>query len=200
MKLPFIFAIFFTHIALYVSFVHKPGSFWISFSLALFVMLLYALIFERINWEKPTRKLCRIGIISGVYLYLLFFLGKQMIFVLYPTLLIELENLYRIVKPVQLWHYFVLFLIVIPSEEIFWRGFIFQQLTNWRLKPTIAILLATLFYTTANIFAGSTLLLVATIMAGIVWSTLYHYTKNIWTVLLSHVIFDLLLLVLFPLL
>lgn len=200
MKFTLIIALVLAHFSLYISFVHPLGSFWVCFTIALFTLIIYALIFGRIDWKKPNLKTSIVAIISGIALYALFLIGKKMMVVSFPSLIVELENLYRVVKPEQLLHYFALFLIVIPGEEIFWRGYIFQRLLKLKLSPIVAIILATIFYTSANIFAGSILLLLASIIAGFVWTVMYYYTKNIWSVLISHLVFDLLLLVVFPLL
>lgn len=200
MRVTFIVAILLAHIALYISFIHKPISFWTSFSIALAILIIYALIFERMSWKMPKGKDWIIGIVTGSGLYLLFFIGKHIMLIVMPSLIVELENLYTFVKPDQWWHYLALFLIIIPGEELFWRGFIFQRLLKMKLTPLVAIIVATVLYTSANFYAGSLLLLLATLIAGIVWSIVYDKTKNIGTVLLSHMIFDLLLLVIFPLL
>lgn len=196
----FYFAILLVHLGLYISFVLRPGPFWTSFTILFILLIVYAALFERIDWKLPNRRQVALSILSGIGLYFLFFLGKYLALYFIPSLLVGLENFYIYAKPSKLWHYFSLFFVVIIGEELFWRGFILQRLLKTGLSPKNAIVFAALFYTSANLYAGSILLLLATFTAGIVWSHLYYKTNNIWTVFLSHIVFDGLLLMIFPLL
>lgn len=187
------------HLLLWASFYWQPVSFWIIFSFALFILIGFSIGFGSINSRKVTLGHLLLALGSGVGLYALFALGKYLIDLLHLPFLTKLNTLYALVQPIEWWHFLMLFVIVIPGEELFWRGFVFQKLRFW-MKPTHAIFISTVLYGAAHIYAGTLLLLLAALVAGPVWAYLYYRTKNITIPILSHTIFNLLLLVLFPLL
>jgi uncharacterized protein len=133
-----------------------------------------------------------------VCLYVLFLLGNFLLQIVDLPLKGTVSKLYKQMSPTEIWQYIVLFLIIIPGEEIFWRGFILKRLLkhmNWILS----IVIATLLYTSVNIYSESSHLIIASMVAGILWSSLYVWKRSIPLLIVSHLVFDLLLLVLFPL-
>ncbi|MGB8000878.1 MAG: CPBP family glutamic-type intramembrane protease [Anaerobacillus sp.] len=60
--------------------------------------------------------------------------------------------------------------------------------------------MATLLYAVAHFYSSAPLLILAAIEEGIAWGWLYEKRGNFWVPLLSHILFDLLVLVIFPLL
>ncbi|MDE5412188.1 CPBP family intramembrane glutamic endopeptidase [Alkalihalobacterium chitinilyticum] len=187
------------HLLLWASFAWQPVSFWIIFSFALFILIGISIGFGSINSRMITFGQLLLAVGSGVGLYALFTFGKFLIGWLNLPFLTQLNALYALVQPIEWWHFLVLFLIVIPGEELFWRGFVFQKLRFW-MKPVPAIFISTVLYAVAHIYAGTLLLLVAALVAGPVWSYLYYRTENMVIPIVSHSIFNLFLLVLFPLL
>ncbi|WP_078428688.1 CPBP family intramembrane glutamic endopeptidase [Alkalihalobacterium alkalinitrilicum] len=187
------------HLLLWASFYWQPFTFWIVFPCSLFILIGIAIFLTPVDMRTVTPFDYILAIGSGVGLYIIFVCGKFLIEWLNLPFLDQLTTLYTLVQPKEWWQFALLFLIVIPGEEIFWRGFVFQKLLNW-LRPTFAIALSSVLYASAHIYAGTVLLLVAALVAGPVWAYLYYRTKNIAIVILSHLIFDLLLLVWLPLL
>lgn len=152
------------------------------------------IVIKRISWLEISY-----GLVSGTLLYLIFALGKWLIVALQLPLLQSLTELYQIVSPRVWWHYLVLFAIIIPGEELFWRGYIQRRLTRV-IAPSLGILLSTLLYAAAHLSSGSLLLVIAALVGGVFWGGIYHRTGSIEMAILSHLMFDLLLLVLLPLL
>lgn len=194
-----IVSIILAHLLLFISFVFQPVSFWLSFSISLLILSAYSFVYIKMDIMGAWVKNIVIGLLSGIGLYGVFFIGKWLMEMWFPSLMVQLEGLYSVVQPIELWHYIVLFLIVIPGEEFFWRGYVLKRLTI-KYSTWAAVVLSVLLYASANLYAGSILLILATLLAGSVWSLIYLYTKNIWAVILSHIIFDLLLLIIFPVL
>ncbi|MGO4887006.1 CPBP family intramembrane glutamic endopeptidase [Anaerobacillus sp. MEB173] len=192
-------ALILAHFLLWISFSWQPITFWLIFSLSLFLLILYSIKQESMDTEGSWVSSISFGIGTGVGIYLLFAFGKWLIVTLQIPLLDQLTELYALVKPIETWHYIVLFLIIVPGEELFWRGFILKRLAMaW--EPIPAILFASVLYASAHIYAGSTLLLIAALVAGTIWGALYLWKKNITLCIISHFVFNLLLLVIFPLL
>ncbi|GAE33504.1 CPBP family intramembrane glutamic endopeptidase [Halalkalibacter akibai] len=174
------------------------NAFWTTFPIALSLLSIWSWIFEKHNITFPRISLITIALGTGLALYGLFALGKW--FLLYNgiPLLTELETLYQLVQPTGFLNFLFLFVIIIPGEEWFWRGFIVKRLMN-QTSDIHAALIGTLLYAGCHLVTGSLLLVLAALIAGLIWSFLYVKTNNIWVPIVSHVTFNLLLLILFPL-
>ena len=184
------------HILLFLSF---SGflSFWPMFTISLSILSVISLCMKTVNFKNKLISPVGLGIITGVALYLIFALGKQLLIMLGLPVLDDLQSLYEAVSPTKRWHYIALILIIIPGEELFWRGYI--QSTFAKKSNVLGILIAALLYASAHIYSESMMLILAAIVAGIFWGILYAWRKNIILVIVSHLVFNLLLLVVFPL-
>ncbi|WP_026674960.1 CPBP family intramembrane glutamic endopeptidase [Alkalihalobacterium bogoriense] len=187
------------HLLLFASFYWQPFEFWMLFPFSLFVLVIYSISFETMNWSRPTMKSVLFSVFSGLALYVLIVFGKYLVLFLSLPFLTALEQLATIIKPREWWHYIVLFLFIIPGEEFFWRGFVQKRLQQW-CSPFVAVIGATILYASAHLYAGSVLLIAAAIVGGLVWGYIYMRTKNLLLAIGSHLIFDLFLLVIFPIL
>ncbi|TKD71341.1 CPBP family intramembrane glutamic endopeptidase [Pseudalkalibacillus hwajinpoensis] len=186
------------HILLFISFVHYPETFWPVFTITLSILIFISITTGSLVFKKITLKDTYYIVLSAVFLYVLSFIGIQIIQWTTPSLFEDMEEFYNIVQPTKAWHFISLVLIVIPGEEIFWRGYIQQQFKKYKIGDTIV--LATLLYAIAHLYSGAPLLIVAALAGGIVWGWIYEKRRNFWVPLLSHILFDLLILVFIPLL
>ncbi|WP_100372514.1 CPBP family intramembrane glutamic endopeptidase [Bacillus sp. FJAT-45037] len=182
-----------------ISFWWQPIDFWMLFPLSLFILTMVAWATTKMDISSLTSKDVTIGVVSGVALYGVFALGKWLIEVTGLPLMDQLHTLYTLVQPTSTIHYVWLFLIVIPGEEWFWRGFLVKRLLVNHTSINAA-LIGTALYALAHVFAGSILLVLAACIAGFVWSWIYIKTRNLWIAILSHLVFDVFLLLLLPLL
>lgn len=192
-----IFGILLAHVLLFITFQEK-SVFWYIFTASMLFLITYSILQEEMDDQQPFRIYISYGVISGVSLFGLFYLGNILIHMIDLPLKGSVAKLYKQMAPTQVWQYIVLFLIIIPGEEIFWRGFILKRLLGW-INILPSILISTLLYTSVNIYSGSSHLILASIVAGLVWSCLYVWKKSIPLLIVSHLVFDLFLLVLFPL-
>jgi len=197
MDVRMIFGLLLAHVLLFITFQEK-SVFWYIFTASMLFLITYSILQEEMEDQQPFRIYITYGVISGVSLFGLFYLGNILIHMIDLPLNGSVAKLYKQMSPTQIWQYIVLFLIIIPGEEIFWRGFILKRLLG-RIKILPSILLSTLLYTSVNIYSGSSHLILASIVAGLVWSSLYIWKKSIPLLIVSHLVFDLFLLVLFPL-
>ena len=186
------------NIVLALSFYFLANIFWIAFPISLAILLLFSLRFGSSAFQPIKIRAWLIALLSGIALYLLFAFGKWLIVVLSLPFLGQLENLYALVQPTNGWHFLCLFLLIIPAEEFFWRGFILERLTT-TFSPAVSVLIASLLYGLAHSFSGSILLVLAGLVAGTIWGYLYTRYNNLTVVIISHLVFDILLLIVFPL-
>ena len=68
------------------------------------------------------------GLFQEFFCLLFFGLGDAMIQLFNLPFEKEISSLYKAFAPVSLWHYIVLLFIIVPGEEIFWRGYIQKRL------------------------------------------------------------------------
>ncbi len=173
------------------------GNFWVLFPVVQGGLLLFALVKGKLLVRILSKKQIAIGIGSGILLYGLFVFGKLLVLMFMPGLFEELESLYGLISPEIWWHTLIVFTIIIPAEEFFWRGYIQNRLAG---SVSFRLGLSVLLYAFAHLASGSILLVLAALIAGFTWGILYEKTKNILVPLLSHLAFDLLLFLIFPLL
>ncbi|MCF6136735.1 CPBP family intramembrane glutamic endopeptidase [Pseudalkalibacillus berkeleyi] len=175
----------------------SDAYFWVLFPLVQGSLLIVASLKGKPKVFKPSNKLLVIAVVSGVAIYLLFAIGKIMVVNLMPSMFEELTQLYGLIKPETTWQTVLVFILIIPAEEWFWRGYVQKKISGSVMKR---IWISVGLYALAHLASGSLLLVLAALLAGFVWAILYEYTKNMIVPLVSHLIFDLLLFVLFPLL
>ncbi|WP_223700556.1 CPBP family intramembrane glutamic endopeptidase [Sutcliffiella deserti] len=193
------------NVLLGLSFSLSSYYFWMLFPFALAVLSFISLKSMRNKkWEKSLFSVDRFdflfGIISGSILYCFFLFTYLLIKTLnIPLLLNQVHELYHIVGPSQWWHYFMLVLIIIPGEEIFWRGFIQGEIQTI-VRGRFSIIVAACLYAFAHIWTGNLMLVAAAATAGVVWGTLYSWKDSLPLVIISHLVFNLWLLIIFPLL
>ncbi|MFT4412334.1 CPBP family intramembrane glutamic endopeptidase [Fredinandcohnia humi] len=198
MQKSFYILFFLAHLFLLISF-QSPLPFWIIFSLSFLILTILATIFGTYEWKYFSIPKVSLSIVSGLIMYGLFFIGKSVSSMLFPTLLGDVAVLYDKVKPTLFLHYLLLFIIIIPGEELFWRGFIQKKLEAVLQKKNWVVFVSALLYTSANLYTWNPLFLLATFVGGIIWGGLYMWNRNIILTILSHLVFNLFFLVLLPL-
>lgn len=184
------------HLFIFFTF-EQEKVFWYIFTASMLVLISYSILDE--SGKQASKKYhLLIGVVSGIIIYGIFWLGNTLINLLHLPLSEQITKLYKIFSPEFTWHYLVLFLIIGPGEEIFWRGFIQKRLSTYTNTWT-SIILSTLLYTSVQIHSGEWVLLLAALTGGFVWSALYAWKKSLRLVIISHLVFDFLLFGILPL-
>ncbi|WP_216647560.1 CPBP family intramembrane glutamic endopeptidase [Bacillus sp. THAF10] len=176
----------------------SPDYFWILFPLSLFVLACFSIYKEH---KKALFTLSKstfvIALLSGIGIYLFFLLTYLFIKQVPYPIIVYVTDLYNLVGPKEWWHYVLLVFVIIPGEELFWRGFIQKQLKE--LGPLRSVLIAAALYSLAHAWTGNPMLMAAAFTGGSAWGFLFLRTGSLSVVIISHLVFDLLLLVLVPL-
>jgi len=191
-----LFGYILAHLFIFFTF-EQEKVFWYIFTATMLILISYSILDEAEQRESRKFHLF-IGILSGALLYGVFWIGDTLFDLLNLPLSNQITALYKLFSPELTWHYFVLFLIIIPGEEIFWRGFIQKKLLT-HTNAWTSIILSTLLYASVQIHSGEFVLILAGLTGGFVWSILYAWKHSIRLVIISHIVFDLLLFGLFPL-
>lgn len=198
MQKNFLFLFILVHLLLAISFLSNL-PFWIMFTISFFLLAVMAIRYGKFDNKNISALSLLIAIISGILMYGLFFIGKMGSTIFFPNQLADVANLYMKVQPQLSWHYVALFLIIIPGEELFWRGYIQRNIETKFENKLLVIVISSLLYTSANIYTFNPLFLLSTFAGGVVWGTLYMCKRNIILTIISHLVFNLFFLVLFPL-
>jgi len=162
------------------------------------LLISYSILHEEIEDHVKMMNYLLIGSISGAILFSIFFVGRVFIDITHLPFDREIAKLYSRLSPSVLWHYIVLLLVIIPGEEIFWRGFIQKRIQKIS-KQWTGIFIASLLYASAHVYSGSFVLPLAALISGVFWGYLYSWKKSLPLVIVSHLIFDLFLFVIYPL-
>ena len=93
---------------------------------------------------------------------------------------------------------FLLLFIIGPAEEIFWRGYLQNNLSK-RFSPNMGFVLTTLAYSLVHIFKFNFMLIMAAAVAGFIWGLLYRFFPNrLGAIVLSHALWDCAVFIWFP--
>lgn len=194
--LRFIGGILLAHLLMYFTFQDK-SIFWYIFSASLLLLISYSIIMEEVEDKASFGTFITYGALSGFLLYGLFWAGYSLFEILNLPLVNQVEKLYGRFSPSFIWHYIVLILIIVPGEEVFWRGFVQKRLMKLTTVK-LSIILSSLLYSSVHFYSGYWMLAFAAFIAGLLWGWLYAWKRSIPLVIVSHLIFDLLMFVLLP--
>jgi uncharacterized protein len=186
-----------SHALMYFTF-HDRAIFWYIFTGSLLVLITYAMFQEAVEDEASFFKYISIGILSGLILYLIFWLGVQAFDLLNLPFENSIKKLYRWFAPALFWQYLALILVAAPGEELFWRGFVQKRLLRY-FGPLKSILIAALLYASVHIYSGTFILMLAAFLSGLIWGALYLWKKSMPLVIVSHIVFDIMIFIILPL-
>ncbi|GEM_PF-982924 len=168
-------------------------NFWYGIFLAAAVLIALSITdVETMESLDPSWTDVAIGAVSGFLLYLLFLYSARTIHFAFPFLYMEVESVEALKMLAPGYIYVPVTLTVSVAEEFFWRGFILRRL--YRRMKWGGFVLSILFYALAHVPTGNASLVFAALGAGLVWSALFIWRRNLLVTIVSHVIWDTLLL------
>ena len=87
--------------------------------------------------------------------------------------------------------------LIVVGEELFWRGAVTLPLAG-RFGPSMGIILGGVLFAAAHIVAGPPLLWAAALVAGLFWARMAVRSDELFSPLVSHLLFDLSVLFWWP--
>lgn len=140
-----------------------------------------------------------LGVLIGALLWGIFWVGDKVAVWMFPFADGEIGSIYSMRENMDYLTIGILLLFVVgPAEEIFWRGFVQQRLSE-RLSPNWGFILTTAIYALCHIWALNFMLIVAAAVAGGVWGLLYRFfPRRLWALIISHAVWDVAVFLLFP--
>ena len=86
--------------------------------------------------------------------------------------------------------------VIGPGEEIFWRGYV--QRTLAKRSASRGLVLSVAAYGLVHLASGSVTLIGAALVCGLFWGWLYQRFESIWLNVLSHVLWDIAVFLVWP--
>jgi uncharacterized protein len=148
--------------------------------------------------SRPVQKILA-GIFSALLLYLIFYAGNYLCRAILPFAAGEVARVYSFRQNASTLRIFLLmFFLIGPGEELFWRGFIQRHWQN-RFGPIAGWLCATALYSLVHLGSGNVMLVFAALICGLFWGALFLRYGSPLLVAVSHTLWDLLIFVALPL-
>ncbi len=186
----------------FITFAIPAGNFWLKLCASATVL---ALIGLRLSWKERQglfsfrpRHLW-VGVSSALVLYWIFWLGKLISPLIFPSASREISNIY--INKAQLDPLIIgllLLFVMGPAEEIYWHGLV-QRTLSLRLGPAGGVFLTAAIYALVHVVAFNFMLVGAAGVCGLFWGLLYQKEKSLVPVIISHSLWDVIIFVLFPL-
>lgn len=183
-----------------------PG-FWLVMPCAALILTGLGLAFtadrkELLHFESPTRQLTG-GIFIALALWGVFWVGDKVSALLFHFARPQVESVYAMKEGFPAWLIAILLVVLIgPAEELFWRGYVqrtLSRLLGGKHARDWAFLLTAGIYALVHIWSFNFMLIMAALVAGAVWGSIYrYYPKALGALIVSHAIWDVLVFVLLP--
>lgn len=185
----------------WIMFQWKPLNFWLEMPVAAGILAVCSLRANRANLGELFRwrpLYLPVGLLSAPLLYGVFWAGHVISGWIFPFAGAQVGAIYQDLgagSPVVVG--LLLAAVIGPAEEIFWKGFLQRTLAR-RLGPWAGWLWASLIYGALHAVSGNFMLAMAALLAGSFWGLIYLKYGSLWPGILSHSLWDLLILLIFP--
>ena len=173
-----------------ITFTAPPFGFWPTLALSTGILLVVSIPRIRKIKFHPTIPGFIVGAALGIALFSLFYFGAKIANSI-PAFPSQVSAVYSFRGNFPLSAIAVLLLFIIgPGEATYWQGLVLRHLDQ-RVKPWIAVILTSLLYTLIHLPTLNPSLMLVAFAVGLVWSFTFNRLKrNLFPIMVSHVIFD----------
>ncbi|MBT3380255.1 MAG: CPBP family intramembrane metalloprotease [Lentisphaerae bacterium] len=180
-------------------------NFWIQLTASVLILCTAAWWFQPTitapflagQMRGPWGRRFTLGLLSAGLLYFVFFVGNHLAAIVFPGGPSEIAAVYRWRTGTPPWIMGLLLTgIIAPGEELFWRGYVQEQLQ--RRYGLRGVVLGVLAYGGVHLASGNTMLIIAAFVCGAFWAALYARYRCIWANMISHAVWGVTVFVLFP--
>jgi len=187
-----------------LAFINKNISFWWMMTAAGLTLSTLAFAFhgKQLKQSLSRFRLTHVlaGILIATVIWGVFFVGDKLSSLMFSFARPQVDSIYGLKASDPHWLISILLLCIIgPAEEIFWRGYI-QDTLSQRHSPNKGFWLTLLLYTAVHIPSLNFMLIMAAMVCGLIWGALYRFYPNHFpAIILSHAVWDAAVFVWFPL-
>ena len=189
-------SLLFVYSMMFYTFTEKT-IFWYLYTFTLLVGIAISLVAGKFEDQLPTWKYLIFGIGYGTITYGFVKLGSITLPYIDNTTNSEISKFLTNYGPTNIWHYLMLIFIIVVGEEMFWRGYVQQQLKRWA-SPVLAVFITAILFSLSVVISGFITGAIAALVAGIIWGLLYEWKKSLPLIIVVHVVFVLLLFLVLP--
>lgn len=139
------------------------------------------------------------GIAIAALLWVVFFIGDYLSALMFDFARPQVNLIYGMKEGESGWLLAALmFFIIGPAEEIFWRGYI-QKSLSARWNPNTGFIVTTLIYALVHAGSCNFMLTMAALVAGFVWGLVYRFFPGrLGALIISHAIWDCAIFIFLP--
>ncbi|MBZ0134743.1 MAG: CPBP family intramembrane metalloprotease [Planctomycetes bacterium] len=175
------------------------ANLWYRLALFYVAMIPAAHLAVQLDWKsifKVKLKHLELGLLAGVLLYVIGWVGVRLIQTLLPEVAADIDVTYGLLDSAPGWQVWPLLFWVITGEEIVFRLAVTLGFTD-KLKLW-GVALGAGSFALVHIPWGPPLLLVAALVFGGCWSLIAYKTRSFWAAFVAHVSWDLLVMFALP--
>lgn len=177
-------------------------NFWWMMTGSALILSVLATLFRPGWWKEVKWNGANIlwGILIAVALWGVFWMGDKVSGWIFDFARPQVDSIYGMKEGESPWLLAGLMLFVIgPAEEIFWRGYIQRTLSEKWNNPTAGFVVATALYALVHAGSCNFMLIMAALVAGMVWGALYRFfPRRFAAIILSHALWDVAVFIFFP--
>lgn len=176
-------------------------NFWWMMTASATVLAVLSTLFNKGWWRQlrwsPSNIL--LGVVIAAVLWGVFWTGDKVSSWLFDFARPQVNAIYGMKEGESTWLLSVLMLFLIgPAEEIFWRGYV-QRTLSGRFSRNAGFVITTLLYAAVHAGSCNFMLVMAALVAGVVWGGLYRlFPERFSAVIISHALWDAAVFVWFP--
>ncbi len=152
----------------------------------------------RSNLKPPTAASLIAGVAVGLVMSLATWWLYPVSVSVFPPIQTEVETLYALLRqapgPVRA---LPLLFLVVAAEELVWRG-VAIDLFSKSFGPWRAMLFSALLYVLPQLALRSPLLIIVAFLCGLLWGSLRVRTRGLAAPLIAHLVWDILVFVMYP--
>lgn len=176
-------------------------NFWWMMTASACVLSMIATLFSPGWWKRvkltPTNIL--LGIAIAATLWGIFWIGDKLSQMMFDFARPQVDTIYGMKDGESPWLLTFLMLFLIgPAEEIYWRGYVQQNLSE-RWNPNVGVIVTTAIYALVHAGSFNFMLTMAALVAGAAWGTLYRFfPERFSAIIISHALWDVAVFIWFP--
>lgn len=176
-------------------------NFWWMMTASACVLSLIATLFSPGWWKRvkltPTNIL--LGIAIAAALWGIFWIGDKLSQMMFDFARPQVDTIYGMKDGESPWLLTFLMLFLIgPAEEIYWRGYVQQNLSE-RWNPNVGVIVTTAIYALVHAGSFNFMLTMAALVAGAAWGILYRFfPERFAAIIISHALWDVAVFIWFP--
>lgn len=176
-------------------------NFWWMMTGSACTLSLLATLFAPGWWKRVrlTPANILLGVAIAVALWGVFWVGDKFSQLMFDFARPQVDTIYGMKEGESPWLLTGLMLFLIgPAEEIFWRGYVQQKLSE-RWNANKGLIVTTLIYALVHAGSCNFMLTMAALVAGAAWGVLYRFfPERFSAIIISHALWDVAVFIWFP--